>query len=237
MKFAVDLSKGILGSEDPVNIWTDIIGYIPDSILLKPNVRILVVACGHCTEAVIIAKRMIALGISKEQVCDSIWLIDKYNVFTNHAKLVYGFRHVITEDFLEWNPDMKFDAIVGNPPYQDGTKKGQQNKIYNQMSKKALELLTPTGVMAFITPSSVCKKSKRFSIIENKNLTSVNFTPNLHFNVGVNICYWIIDKSKESTTCSVTSINGTVVDYPRGSIIYDHGVYDELIMKIKTAIK
>ena len=30
--------------------------------------------------------------------------------------------------------DMKFDVVLGNPPYQDGSKTGGQNKIYNQMS-------------------------------------------------------------------------------------------------------
>ena len=30
--------------------------------------------------------------------------------------------------------DMKFDVVVGNPPYQDGSKEGGQNKIYNLFS-------------------------------------------------------------------------------------------------------
>jgi len=50
MKFAVDLTKGVLGSNDPVSLWEDITSYIPDAVLLDPNVRILSIACGHCTD-------------------------------------------------------------------------------------------------------------------------------------------------------------------------------------------
>jgi hypothetical protein len=132
---------------------------------------------------------------------------------------------------------MKFDVVIGNPPYQDGKKKGQQNKIYNQMSKKAISLLAADGIMAFITPTSVCKKSKRFSIIDNPKLVHVDFTADNHFVVGINICYWILDNSKDSINCIVKSKSGDIKNFGRGEVIYDHGVYDELVMSIKTKIK
>ena len=95
MKFAVDLTKGVLGSNDPVSLWEDITSYIPDAVLLDPNVRILSIACGHCTEAIVIAKRMLSLGISKSSVQDSIYLLDKYRQFTNQATVKYGFKNTL----------------------------------------------------------------------------------------------------------------------------------------------
>jgi hypothetical protein len=62
-RYLTDFSKGILGQPDSVDLWTEIINHIPDEILLKPDVKILSVACGHGTEAVLIANRMLALGI------------------------------------------------------------------------------------------------------------------------------------------------------------------------------
>lgn len=90
---------------------------------------------------------------------------------------------------------MKFDVVIGNPPYQDGTKEGGQNKIYNQFCKKALTLVKNDGILAFVTPTSVLKKSERFSLRGQKGLARVDFTANEYFSVGINICYWIINKA------------------------------------------
>ena len=96
MKFVTDLSKGVLGQADSIVMWNDIISNIPDSVLLKPNARILCVACGQGTPAIVLARRMMALGISKEAVNDSLILLDKYIHFTNFVKSNYeiGRAHV-----------------------------------------------------------------------------------------------------------------------------------------------
>jgi len=238
MRFVTDLSKGILGSTDSTELWTDILSHIPDEILLKPGVRILNVACGQGTEAVILAKRMLALGISKEAVNKSMYLLDKYHVFTGYAKSKYGFKNVITEDFATWETDMKFDVVIGNPPYQDGSKEGGQNKIYNQFCKKALLLANnTTGIVAFVTPTSVLKKSKRFSLINQQGLKLVNFTADNYFSVGANICCWIVNR-KYTGEVSVIHNNG-VDTQPNNSAIYNYSVVDreftELYKELKKA--
>jgi methylase of polypeptide subunit release factors len=152
MKFATDLNKGILGNPDSTELWLDIIAEIPDSVLTKPNVRILIVACGHGTEAVLLAKRMMSLGGSAGDINDAIYLIDKYRVFTNHAKLVYGFKNVVTEDFMNWIPNMNFDVIVGNPPFDDTSDDSSYTNLWSQIYKKSWSLLNKDGYLAMVTP-------------------------------------------------------------------------------------
>ena len=153
MRFVTDLSKGVLGQPDSEELWSEIIAHIPDEVLLKPGVRILSVACGHCTEALLIAKRMLALGISKEAVRESIWLIDKYAVFTNFAKDKYGFKNVVQQDFLSWEPGMKFDVVVGNPPYQN-KEENADGALWLRFVNKGLQHLRVNGKLVFITPTS-----------------------------------------------------------------------------------
>jgi hypothetical protein len=212
MKFATDLNKGILGSPDSTELWQEITGRIPDKVLLKPKVRILVVACGHCTEAVILARRMMALGVSKKAVQDSIWLIDKYQVFTNPAKNVFGFKNVVTADFLEWNAPMRFDVLVGNPPFQQP---GSKNTIYQHFYNKALDI---ADIVALVTPKNMMDslvkencdnvKIKKVipSIINFNNIES-------YFNVSSTFCYFVIDQTKQ--------VKESQVIFPYGKIKVD----------------
>jgi SAM-dependent methyltransferase len=217
MKFATDLRKGILGGSDSPELWTDIISNISDSTLLQPNVRILVVACGHGTEAVLLAQRMMALGMSKNAVNKSIWLIDKYQVFTNHAKLVYGFRNVITEDFLNWTTDMKFDTIVGNPPYQDPT---GQNTLYPKFYAKAVELVKPDGYIAMITPPAIIpglfgvKNPDGIRMpepLQIEKIVSGNLVKQYFNGVASEFCYFVLKNAEaDNTSVPVTIDAGTV---------------------------
>lgn len=88
-----------------------------------------------------------------------------------------------------------FDVILTNPPYQDGSKDGGQNKVYTLFCRDSLNLLNENGKMLFVTPTSVLKESKRFTLVNNENLKMVNFDANKYFNVGIEICSWLVDKS------------------------------------------
>jgi hypothetical protein len=152
-RFVTDLSKGILGSPDSTELWSEIIGHIPDDVLLKPGVKILNVACGHGTEADVLVRRMRALGVPPDDINNSIYVLDKYNVFTNPMKRK-GYANVFTADFLEWETDMKFDVVIGNPPYQDPTNESSYTNLWTKIYKKGFGLLKTNGYMALITPKT-----------------------------------------------------------------------------------
>ena len=101
-------------------------------------------------------------------------------------------------------------VVVGNPPYQDGDKKGGQNKIYNPICKKLLSMMSNTGTAVLVTPTSVLKDNKRFSVIGQAGLKLVNFNAAKHFSVGIDICYWVIDKTFSG---NVTVIYDDVITY------------------------
>jgi hypothetical protein len=164
-----------------------------------------------------LAKQMMLLGISNAQVNQSIWLIDKYRVFTNHAKLVYGFENVITEDFLNWETDMKFDVIVGNPPYQDPT---GQNTLYPKFYAKAVELVKPDGYIAMITPPAIIpglfgvknpdgiKMPKPLQI---EKIVAGNLVKQYFNGVASEFCYFVLKNTEaDNTSVPVTIDAGTV---------------------------
>ena len=131
---------------------------------------------------------------------------------------------------------MKFDNITGNPPYEDSQADGQNNKIYNQITKKMLELLTDVGILGpWYTPVSVLKKSKRFSFIGNLGLKEVDFTVNDEFNVGVQICSTI---TKMGYTGDIKVINSDGVSFVKpGEMIFDYTLIDRDFVQIYQRIK
>lgn len=132
-------------------MWSSIIDHIPDQLFHIPNLRILNICFGHGTEADIIVEKMKSLGISDSKIQDSIYLVDKYHVFTNRAKRK-GYRNVITADLLDWSPNMKFHLVVGNPPYQDPN--NNKRMLWNQIVDKAVELTEDDGYIAMVNPAT-----------------------------------------------------------------------------------
>ena len=155
-----------------------------------------------------------------------------YSDHVNKSKMVERMGIKYTNS-LEQN--MKFDVIVGNPPYQDGSKDGGQNKIYNQISKTSIDLLTPTGIIAFVTPTSVLKKSKRFSLVGQQGLKIVDFTADDHFNVGIQICWWMIDKSY-SGDVSIIHQQGSLTQ-PNDQVIHNYSKIDKSFADLYEQLK
>ena len=96
---------------------------------------------------------------------------------------------------------------MGNPPYQDGNKKGGQNKIYMLFCKQALEMLSTAGKLAFVTPTSAAKTSKRFTLENIPGLKYIDYTADKHFTVGSEICCWMVDK-EHTGNVTLYSSNG-----------------------------
>ena len=151
MRFVTDLSKGILGAPDSSGFWEEIVSQIPDDVFLKNDVKILCPAVGHGTEADIIVRRMRSLGRSVEDIQSRIYLIDKYRVFTK-ALQRRGYTNVICADFMTWETDMKFDVVVGNPPYQDPN--NDKKMLWNSFMDKSLEVAKDNAIIAMVTPAT-----------------------------------------------------------------------------------
>jgi hypothetical protein len=198
VKFVTDLGKGILGGSDSSDLWSEIIRDIPDDVLTDPDTKILNVACGHLTEARLLVKRMMDLGVSAQEANSKIYVLDKYSTFTNAAKM-QGYQNVIQTDFLEWKTDMKFDVVLGNPPYQSTEDGSKRKKMWVSFANKAIDM---ADTVAFVTPTAWQKSnSKYFKDISERiqeNLVAYSSTDD-YFNVGESTGYWIIDKNSSNT--------------------------------------
>lgn len=201
MRFVTDLNKGILGKSDSTELWLEILSNIPDELFLKTDFKILITACGHASEADVIVKRMRSLGLTSQEANDRIFALDKYKVFTSEL-LGKGYKNVIKADFLNWETDMKFDVVVGNPPFKDPRGK---NAIYQHFYNKSYSLVKQDGYVALITPPTLFPglfghkvdgtnmlRAGTVHVVAKGNKVQKHFP-----NIGVPIGYSVVQKTTE----------------------------------------
>ena len=170
----------------------------------------------------------------------NLFLLYKLFDENNNLKLNVHRGSFLDDSFLEkmkeWNID-KFDVIMGNPPYQDGSKDGGQNKIYNDFCKDSFSFISEKGKILFVTPISVLKKSKRFSLISKKGLKIVDFSSDNFFNVGIKICSWLFDNEYDIEVVNVISKNKESQNFDINDEILDTSEIDFDFFKIKKKLK
>lgn len=132
--------------------------------------------------------------------------------------------------------DMKFDVIIGNPPYQDlkeGSRSGSSSEpLWWQITKKSFSILKDDGILSFVTPTTLFTGGEQFtSFLLGKsakyNLQKVDFSANNHFNVGIDICRWVAKNSKPNFNVEVN--DGRVIDASRVDYISTDKEFDSII--------
>jgi hypothetical protein len=71
--------------------------------------------------------------------------VNMYNLVGQYKKITY-------DHFFKLDNTMKFDVVVGNPPYQDPT---GQNTLYPWFYSKAVGIVKDQGYLAMITPPAI----------------------------------------------------------------------------------
>ena len=134
--------------------------------------------------------------------------------------------------------DMKFDVIIGNPPYQSanggGDKRGSTSSpMWWQITKTSLSLLKPGGVLSFITPTNILNGGDVFTTMllgaqREYDLIQVDFTTGDSFKVGIPICRWVVRNKLTPDNCVLVN-DGRVLDASSVAKITPDKVFDEIL--------
>jgi Eco57I restriction-modification methylase/Protein of unknown function (DUF1493) len=156
-------------------------------------------------------------------------LLHTYNVPPENITLLSDHENkiLIAEDaginyITKLETDMKFDVVVGNPPYQEHREHGKKvtgnGALWVKFITQALELVKDDGYVSLITPDSWTSPTydlmgSRESILNDYfkkyNLEHVDFDVKKYFkNVGIDPCYFIVKKSNDYTNTSINTPNG-----------------------------
>ena len=99
-----------------------------------------------------------------------------YVALTSAAMRELGVE-VLCQNFLTWLTHMRFDVVIGNPPYQRPREvRNVGAPLWPDFIEKSTALVKDGGYVSFVVPSTWMKKSSRakaWKTIENNDLVSV----------------------------------------------------------------
>ncbi len=183
----------------PWELCFEILGNIKQSVTDLSNKKILVV------DTVEFVPVLLAFGVNK---CNIVF-VAPYE-FKGKIASSLGVT-VVQESLLIWKTDMKFDVVVGNPPYngddgeqRDASGNTNNSNLYFEFIRKSLKI---TNVLSFVVPAGWMNDKIKKEIVE-AGLCYVKLVPASNFpDVGIR--------------SGITIIN-TVVGY-NGKIKIDNG--------------
>ena len=120
-------------------------------------------------------------------------------------------------DFLTLDPSMKFDVIIGNPPYQ----KGGNSAFYTMFLRKIGELLKPGGYFSQVTPSKAAAMyTKGYKELAKTGWNRVEYGLDSSFpNIGQPIAIFSgFDKTIPSEILTVVDGDNQII-LPRNSVL------------------
>jgi hypothetical protein len=139
-----------------------------------------------------------------------------------------GYSVISADDFLadEFNQDenMKFDVVVGNPPYQDSSNKAANNKLWHKFVKRCdPKLRNPitsnNSIIALVTPSSIFIDYVGFGkwfideYLESKCLIEAKIHREFkHFDAMVETCHWIISNKAGVNLVDLPRMRDSIID-------------------------
>lgn len=161
-----------------------------------------------------------------------------YKTVVEAASQRYGF-HYIGLSVNQLSSIMKFDYILGNPPFQSekggGSLRGSTSAaLWFQIVTNSLELLKPGGEIKFITPTPLFSGGDVYRTLfvgetSKYDVVSVNFNTNEYFpNIGTEMCHWHIRNTY--TPDFLTAVDGNrKVNLKQSHFLTANQKFDEIV--------
>ena len=203
------------------NLITKILDLIPKKYFKNPNLKWLDPCAGRGYFSIILFNRLFKnlnkvfpdkVSRKKHIIEKMLYINEINNDYIPLLKDLFGEKSNVTNfDFLNFN-NMKFDFIVGNPPYNSYIFKNQSNytSIWQSFIKHSISLLKDNGFLCFITPSIWMKNSHvffnymlKYNIHKIFTLSSTETKKLFHGEAQVPTCYFLLENKQNNNNIKI----------------------------------
>ena len=186
----------------PMSLVQEMIDKIPEEIWKDTSATILDPAAGSGTFLVAAYWKMIQAGDTHENIISNRLFACEINlVYLKIIKDKLGIKNIYDKDFLQLDLDMKFDVVIGNPPYQDPSAENGSRNLWSKFIVDSLAVLKERGTLALITPqtwmSARSRNNSTLDILSSNNIIYVNNKIGHFFKgIGSTFCYFFVSKEE-----------------------------------------
>ena len=119
--------------------------------------------------------------------------VNKYKLVGQYAKMPYN-------KFFDLDNTMKFDVVVGNPPFKNGNETGGKSSLWRKIVAKSWTLVKDSGTLIMVAPQFP-NSANDLGHIFTKNQTNTVWTKISHHFPGVGSSFfaWSVTKAPKTT--------------------------------------
>jgi len=216
-KWKSDPSKGEVFT--PVELVNEMLDKIPEEVWRNPKSLFLDPCMGKGTFLIEIVNRLIYIyKYSEEDAKSRVYGYDVRVKYINYLRR-RGFINVQCKDFLNEEIKMKFNVIIGNPPYHEKVGNKKTEPLWNKFFHKSLSILNEGGYLSLIHPSGWRNIEGKFSdikdIIKQKKLHYLSINNEKKgmeiFGAETRFDYYLLENTtNDGTLTEITFQDGTV---------------------------
>lgn len=223
--------------QTPKELAQEMINKLPEEIFISDKTTFLDPCFGSGTFLRAIVEKLREYGHSDENISLRLMGVEKSTRFINTVSRISNIKPtLIHSNFLEYNfKNMKFDVVIGNPPYQTPGMKSNHKKYWIEFLLKGRSLLNDNGYLCFVTPSSYINTSRhgKHTLGEGTSNYNLSYYKDLgaYFKgIGIDVCFYV---EQNTPYQGKTDYNGVITDLKEGiPLTGDKAIIQSIVDKV-----